>query len=304
MMKRYLFIINPVAGNRQWDKVSSIFYSITEKYTNIRHLFCMYPGHATEIARENKSKYDVIIAVGGDGTAFEVVNGLGEEVNNILGVLPIGSGNDFARTANILKDFTSNLKILLEAKHVKYFDIPKVTYYNTNEPEIINQKYFINSLGIGFDAFVAYLAKENVALTGILRYLLAVFKALMNYKPLNAEAVFDNEIFIGEKLLFSIGNGKTSGGGFYLNPAAEPDDKFLNACFADNFGILKILRFLPFAVLGRHLNKSGIYSLEFKNAKIKLSNSGFLHLDGEVVTKNLKEISVEICENRLPIIVG
>lgn len=264
----------------------------------------MYPGHAEEIARENKSKYDVIVAVGGDGTVFEIINGLGEDACNILGVLPTGSGNDFARTCSLRKDFEQNLNILLTAKHVKYFDMPKVVYSCFDESDISHTRYFVNSLGIGFDALVAYLAKQNVALKGLRRYLLAVFKALMSYKPVEATVQFDNEVFSGKNLLFAVGNGKTSGGGFYLNPKAEPDDKILNICFAENFGIFKILRFLPFAVAGRHINKSGITNIEFEKATFKLNTPNYLHMEGEVETKNLKELTIELCQNRIPVIVG
>lgn len=312
-MKNFLFIINPVSGNGKWEKVRPVFENATRDLANTRYFFTRYPGNGREIAEEQKNNFDVIVAVGGDGTVHEVINGFGEDSKNIFAVLPIGSGNDFAHAINMSNNFTDNLNMILQAKHVKFLDMPKISYTDLDSLDSdhdspdknhdIHESYFINSLGIGFDALVSHLSKENIALKGIFRYLLAVFKALIRYKALDVEADFDGEKFSGKKLLIAVGNGKTSGGGFYLNPAAEPDDKQLDVCMADDFSFFKILRVLPLTLFGKHIKTSGINNFAFKKATINLKEPNYLHMEGEVATKNLREVTIELSEKRLPVIV-
>jgi YegS/Rv2252/BmrU family lipid kinase len=302
-LKKFLFIVNPVSGGGRWHKVEKTFNRAAENNAKIDKIICRYPGHAKEIAESMKRKYEVIVAVGGDGTVHEVLNGIGEKGNNIFGVLPIGSGNDFARLCGHNENFEENLKNLLYYKSVKYFNIGRVSFTEHDLSSPLKSYIFINSLGIGFDAFAAWFASQNRRLNGLPKYLAAVLKALFLYKPLEAEAEFDGVKFAGLKLLFAIGNGKTSGGGFPLNPLADPCDGLLDACFADAFSITRILKFLPMAVTGRHINKSGINNLTFSSGKIKLNNAAHMHIEGEVVSKNLKEAFIEILTDRLSVIV-
>jgi len=304
-MKKFLFVINPVSGNKSWNKYKELFHSAISDHNFIDFIMTEKPGHATHIAKNNKCLYDVIVAVGGDGTVNEVINGLEDTYPSIFGVLPIGSGNDFARTAGMTSDFSENMDLILRTNNVKYFNTGKISFSSSNSPVLNNSSYFINALGIGFDAFVAHLSHETKYLTGFIRYFWAVLKGLLKYKALEVEGLFDGHRKIsGSKILVDIGNGKTSGGGFYLNPAAKPDDDLFDVCTAEDFSLLKILRILPLAIKGLHINKPGIESFTFKEANINLSIGNYVHADGEVIGKDVKRIHIKLCDNRIPVITG
>jgi len=161
---------------------------------------------------------------------------------------------------------------------------------------------FINAIGVGFDAYVAYLNQTRKKLTGALSYIVAVFEALRSLTPLNVNFQYGKEEKHGKYLLMTIGNGKTSGGGFFLNPDAEPDDRILNLTTVDFTTRLEIVKNLPFALVNKlkNVDKAKFYASDTFN--IELDVPYFVHFDGEIVSRNAKDLSINLEENKLRII--
>ena len=301
-MKKYAFIINPTAGKVKKLNVSDLILAESKKYNaSVKLFYTEYQGHAIKIAEDlsTKEEFDFIISVGGDGTANEIVNGLNFNSNKILGLLPFGSGNDVCRYLYKTKNF---FEILFNPQNhsIIDFDIGICNIINENETKI--RRKFINAIGVGFDAYVAYLNQTRKKLTGTLSYLVTVFEALKSLTPLNVSFQYGNEEKHGKYLLMTIGNGKTSGGGFFLNPDADPTDKVLNLTTVDFTSRLEIIRNLPLSLVNKlkNVDKAQFYTSE--NFNIKLDLPYFVHLDGEIVSKNAKGLRINLEENKLRII--
>lgn len=286
---KYLFIANPIAGRgRTKNLLSEIKEYLINKNIDYKLIETSKSGDIELIVNKEKSNFDRIIVIGGDGTIHELINSK-IIIDKVLGVLPTGSGNDFAFTLGLKKNLKYDLETVLDNKTIM-LDVgyAEVTEFSGNHFSFL----FANSLGIGFDAEVAASVKKIKFLRGLLLYLIGVFKTLMhyNYRFLNIDT---KEAKLNEKIfMISIGNGKTAGGGFKLTPLANPIDGKFDVCVVKKISKFKVLRILPLAVFGKHIsNKSVVY---FKTNEIKVTSDKpiYVHADGEIKTNQMKSINV------------
>ncbi|RJP66413.1 MAG: diacylglycerol kinase family lipid kinase [Ignavibacteriales bacterium] len=295
-----IIIINPIAGRGRCEKIiPKIKETIKKQVHDFDILLTERKNHAKEFVASLKDELKVIYSVGGDGTINEIVNGIKNFENTILGILPFGSGNDFAKSLGIKHDLTTLDKV----PETKKIDIGKVSY-KISSSEALNETFFVNSLGIGFDALIAHLIAKNKTLKGLPLYLSAVFKGITKFNSFEAEAKFDDDIYRGKRLLIAIGNGKTSGGGFKLNPFAELFDGKLDACLVEDLSHLNILRKLPKAILGTHANLKEVSIKTFKDSVIELKQSTWMHSDGEVVSDSVNYVKTSILNKQLEVIIN
>lgn len=303
-MKKFAFIINPAAGKIKASNVSQLIKSQSNKYNVASSLFYTEKrNHAIEICDNltKSNEYDTIVAVGGDGTVNEVINGFHLESNSTLGVLPYGSGNDIGRYL-FQKKVNDYFDILFrdESQEIAHFDVG-VCKIKQHDETFIERK-FINAVGIGFDAYVAYLNQYDKKLSGISSYIIAVFRALKSLTNLETQIEIDGKILDGKYLLITVGNGKTSGGGFYLNPDADPTDGILNLTTIDEGSRLEVVMNLPFALINK-LGKVKLVNFHLtKELKIRLKNPYYVHLDGEIGSINALEFTINFEKNKLKII--
>lgn len=301
-MKKYAFIINPTAGKVRKLNVSELILTESKKYdATVELFFTEYRGHAIQIAENlcSNDEIDFIISVGGDGTVNEIVNGFDLHSHKILGLLPFGSGNDASRYLYKSKKYLETI-FRSQNKHLVEFDIGVCKITNEDETKI--RRRFINAVGVGFDAYVAHLNQTGKKLAGVMSYVAAVFQALRSLTPLDINFNFGNEENHGKFLMMTIGNGKTSGGGFFLCPEADPTDKRLNLTTIDFTTRLEIIKKLPLALVNKlkKVDKARFYTSE--NFTIKLDIPYFVHLDGEIISRNAKDLSINLEENKLRII--
>src|SRR5690625_1019123 len=223
----YIFIVNPVAGNgrarRIFTKVSSsqLYKSIDSKC-----FFTDHKGHAEEITRDytTQTHYQVkgIIVIGGDGTLNEVLNGLMNK-KVLVGFIPGGSANDFARGCSIAKDPIKILEQMI--KH--HATIPY--WLGTYEVDHNEKRYFVNSIGIGFDAEVAKTANQssykkilNFFRLGKISYVIALIQVLFRFKPLTVEIEMNGyKQKIRNCWMVTITNHPYYGGGMKIIPKAK-----------------------------------------------------------------------------------
>lgn len=225
----------------------------------------------SEIAASNAETFDVIVACGGDGTARKVAIGI-KDHDVLFGILPLGSGNDFAKMLNLSSSFTENLNVLKKANH-RSLDLG-----------VFNSSYFINTLGIGFDGFTNFLASQS-RIKGSLKYVISGLKALI------IAQAFDTSIHNeGKKRLFKtkmiiIANGKWEGGKYLVSPTSINNDGLLDFIVLNNINRFRLaIEFIKLS-LGKPLSFSLIEKISFKKAVIKTSIPVFVHADGEVEKK-------------------
>lgn len=294
-MHNYNFIINPVAGKVDSSGIIERLESLSAEHSDVQLYFTEKPKHATKITstilREN-TKSVFIIAVGGDGTLNEVVNGFDNKSNARLGVLPFGSGNDVCRFLYRRKKNFVDVVVNNSLSKVVEFDVGTVELTDKNG-EIHNKK-FLNAVGIGFDAYVAHLNQNEKRLTGVPSYLLAVSKALKKLTGIKMKIKLDDQLISGDYLITTIGNGETSGGGFYLNPGADPTDGILNITTINTASRRKIVRNLPLALLNKLQNVDIANFYKGRKISLELNKPFFVHSDGEIISQSAVKLEVSL----------
>ncbi|MEE9430349.1 MAG: diacylglycerol kinase family protein [Melioribacteraceae bacterium] len=310
-MNKYLYIVNPNAGSGRGltaKKAITDFHKANDSPYKI--IVTELAKHATQIAKENSNSFSHIIACGGDGTINEVINGIVRTRNVIFSVLPIGTGNDLIKSMNFPNNLLESLSIIHSDNKSKIIstDLGLLEYTNNNS-DLVHSHYFANCLGIGFDAYVGFINSTNKRLNGVSSYVVAVLKALYNYKMLDSNIKFNSHLnnsldISGEKLMFTVGKGISSGGGFYLTPNARLDDRLLDISIFDKVSRFRLLQVLPKALVNRlgTVKESRMYKT--KNLQLTLKVPYYVHCDGEIVSKDLVSAKISCVENALKVIVN
>ena len=289
---RYKFIINGNAGNGQVknhiesilnvikNNFSSFEYSVTEKLSDLDH--CL----------NSLSNIDSVIAVGGDGTINGIVNKIIDK-DILFGIIPLGSGNDFIHALQIPHNLQKSIEII-KRNRIKTIDTGLI------ETEKYT-KYFVNAVGIGFDAMVGFNTNRIKFIKGGSKYYIALIKSLFTYKPQRLHIKIDSLEISKRPFLFTIGNGQRTGGAFILTPGALLDDGLFEICIADNVSIPTVIAALPKVLKGAH---GSMKQIEFEKAKTVEINSDydlFVHYDGETPCL-VKNINVSISKYKLNIL--
>ena len=294
--KKWFFIVNSTAGRgKTGKKISKLVIALNEHKFDYEIELTKAAGHATQLAQEAiKRGFCNIISVGGDGTLNEVVNGVMlsgkvEEVN--VGIIPEGGGNDFAMNFNLSSNIDKAVDILQK--------------FNTRKIDIgkIEDRYFVNALGIGFDAKAARISNKIKYLNGLPRYLLAVIRAVLTLKPFEAEVKLDDYKYNSPFLLIAIGNGKYTGGGFLLTPEAIVDDGFLDVCFIGKISRGRLLSLLPSAIKGKHLKEPEVDLKQSRTIEVVTKTPLPFYTDGELPElKDPLHFKIELLPKKLTLI--
>lgn len=304
-MKQIYFIINPQARNgyslKIWKKVEEKLSGDKIPYLAF---FTEYPGHAkklsAQIAGSNQLE-KLVIAVGGDGTVHEVMNGMVNSRHVTLGVIPGGSGNDFSRGFLIPSDPEEAVTVILRLMNheATLIDIGKVTMKDLSE------KYFINNMGAGFDALVSHAVNQsrmkaflNKLGLGRLVYVYFLLEKLFTYQCTTIDLLIDGKKHIFEDTWFvTVSNQPYYGGGMKIAPDAKPDDGKLDITIVHQLSKLKLLLVFISVFWGKHIYFKEVKTFKGVTASIHSSSALYVHADGEtigftpldiqVVTKNL-----------------
>ncbi len=212
MPPKVKIILNPMADMGNAWKIANDLRPIIIEYGNADWSGTVYPTHATELARQaGEHGYERIIAMGGDGTVHEVVNGimqLPEGRRPVLGVVPVGSGNDFAHAIGIPLQSDHALACALSGQ-------PSAVDLGVMTDEHGRREFFDNTLGIGFDAVVTIRSHRLPVVRGFLMYLTAVIQTiLLNHDPSLMQMETDGKKWEQSNLLLTMCNGPREGGGY------------------------------------------------------------------------------------------
>jgi len=224
--------------------------------------------HLEALARQAAAeKPDAVVSLGGEGTHHYVVNGIvGSEVP--LGMIPCGSGNDFAKGLGVPAQARAAAEVV-RAGHIRRVDLGRTgnTVYGC-------------IAGVGFDSVVTRYANERVRrLRGSWAYAWSILRCVKSYRPEPLQIVSDVQEFAGEVIFAVVGNNVSYGGGIHLTPRAKLDDGLLDVCVVPYMGKVEFLRWVPRAYRGEHLKHPRI--IYFQARKVSLNATSRLELFGD-----------------------
>lgn len=292
-MRKILFIVNPVAGKGSgvgYIKKIQEFMSTSECEYQLK--ISNRVGNITDLARSGiEEGFTDIVSVGGDGTLVETLNGIDFSKEVTLGVLPCGTGNDFARVLGMPIDFNESMQVIMD-RQIKTIDIG-----------VANDKLFINSCGCGIDSQIvqdAQLVKRRIS--GPASYLISTIKNLATYRSQKVYIKIDDLEMHRKIILAAICNGKYFGGGMKITPDAEIDDGYLDVCIVNDLSKPKLLALFPSIFRGDHIHiKPTVEMYRAKEITIKnIEGTMITNTDGNIT--GLTPLYVKLYKEKLSVI--
>ena len=281
------FIVNPAAGNGFALKIEKqVKDEMDRRGLECRFQHTSAPNHATELAREATTQDDCsgVIAIGGDGTAYEVACGL-MNTGVPMGIIPAGTGNDFIKTVNIPKKPMEALDFIL-SHDPRPVDVGG-----------LNDRLFLNVCGTGFDVTVLdYTIAAKKYCRGLLPYLIGLIRGIFHYKPVYIRFTADGHTEEREVLICSIANGRYFGGGIAICPEASADDGLLDLVIAEHQPRWKLPFLVPSLLMGR-IDKFS-FTTHKRCKTVEIYSKGMrLNADGEV--SNIDEAKFTVLQGAL-----
>ena len=238
-----------------------------------------YAGHGTEIVKNiNFENYDGIVVSGGDGTVFEALNGYFANPSKTripFGVIPIGRGNAFARDLDLFPEKWEDAIGIIVSRKTKFVD---VGLFSTNGKKF----YFINILGFGFVTDVAATA-QKLSVFGALSYILGVLYRTIMLKSFDLKVEADGKMFERKNVFVEISNTRFTGKDFFMAPAAQFDDGFLNVTLLNKLSRFRLLQCLPKIFTGEHVHLKEVETFQVQRLKIETSPRKLLTPDGQLI---------------------
>lgn len=291
MLKRKaLFIINPVSGGKRKDGVPELIERTLDKavfeYTIV---FSDGVRHAHTLATRAIGEYDLVVAVGGDGTVNEIASALvGSET--VMGILPFGSGNGLSRFMDIPMDAAKAIKNL-NNWHVEAIDAVQA-----------NDKWFFNMAGMGFDAHIAEVFSHHVK-RGFGSYVSSTLHEIANYKADIYTINIDGNEYKREAFMLSFANSSQYGNNAHVSPRASVQDGLLDVCIIKPF---PLWRFPEMGIRMFTKKAEGSKYVEIirgKHIMVRRDKPGPFHLDGEPRIEGTA-IEINIVPSSLKLLAG
>ncbi len=288
-------IVNPAAGRGQAARLAPEAGRILEGLGvpfDVQRT--TQPEEATRLAEQaSQEGCRPVVALGGDGTINEVLNGLVRaHVNGgpvgTMAVIPAGSGNDFNYMLRPSDGLEGACRRLAEGR-TRLIDVGR-----------IDERYFANGVGIGFDAVVNVVSRRHRRLRGLPLYLLAVLETVfIYYKAPLLTIRYDDAEVTAPMLMISAMNGRRFGGGFLVTPQAKVDDGLLDLCLARQVSRPGILRLIPHFIRGTHVQQPTVTMARARKVTVTSEAGLASHVDGEIYTTDARRLEIEILPQRL-----
>lgn len=299
-MPKTCIILNPWSGRGNGKQQRPALEAALRKYeVDYTIVETHARGGGIELAYQALDRgYEQIVAAGGDGTINEVVNGLmgsraqGGRVAQ-LGIIPVGTGSDFVKVldgvhANDLEGAARRLA----AGKTRFVDVG-----------LANERYFLNAIGMGLDAQVAYETTKLPNIKGVAVYLVGIIRALANYKSYPMTIRYDDHELKRRMLFTSVANGRCQGGAFWLTPQAEIDDGVLDLCMVEKMRLPSIIRHIPTLMEGKHTSLKWVTMGQARRITIDSNGPMPFATDGEVIATDVSHVEIEIIPKALELIV-
>ena len=286
-MTKSMIIVNPVAGGgnsaKRWGKIEPLLRQLGYEFD---WAFTGRAGGARGLAaRAVDEGFGTVVAVGGDGTVNEVVDGIlsatGEGGKGIsLGIIPTGRGVDLCRTVGVPLDYSEAAKRLLDARAVQ-IDVGEAEY---NAGGAVERRFFANFAGLGFDVEVSRRANTIAPKGGgTVPYLSSVFLSLLSYRNRRVEMVLDGEVARKKIVAIIAANGQYFGGGMRVAPQASPTDGLFDVVVLGDLNRLDLLLNLPRVYEGTHTTHPKVSITRAQRLEVHSVEPVFFQVDGDPV---------------------
>lgn len=288
-MKKVRFIVNPKSGThnkRAILELIPLYFKSEEFQTEVIHT--AYAGHATSLAAASAAEgWDVVVAVGGDGTVNEVARSLTHS-STALGIIPCGSGNGLARHLGIPINHVKAMSLLREM-HIELLDYG-----------ILNEQKFFCTCGVGFDAFVSDKF-ASAGKRGFKTYIENTLWEGFKYKPETYEVEIDGNKESIKAFLIACGNASQYGNNAYITPGASMSDGLMDVTIIEPFSLIEAPQ-IAIQLFNKTLkNNNRIKSFQCRNLRIHRKTSGVVHYDGDPIIED-KTLDIRIVEKGIHII--
>lgn len=284
---RFRLVVNPTAGRGAGGRLGArIVERLCGGGRGVSLQYSERPGHFQELAEQAaRDRVDALLVAGGDGTVAETVSGLmaaGQQAP-ALGIIPVGSGNDFAKVLYRRLDWRHACDRLCNPREM-HIDVGQC-----------NDRYFVNGLGVGFDAQVAVEANRVQWLRGSGVYLAGLAKVLLRsyYNP-EVTLTHDGKEYQRRVSLLAVMNGRCIGGAFRIAPHARPDDGRLELVMADALSRRRVLGFLPSVMRGTHMNAPEVHFQGIDALTLHSETPLPVHGDGEIFYHEARQLDIRL----------
>ena len=277
---RIKLIFNPTANQGHAASLLPEILSVVEKLPEVEMNVTLAHGHAIELASKAAEEgFERVIAMGGDGTTHEIVNGLmsiAESSRPELGIVPMGSGNDFSFAGGLQGSRKDLVDLAIRGKS-ESVDIG-VLHDNLGRCE-----YWVNSLGIGFDALINIYSRKIRGVSGFWIYLLAALRTIaFNYTSFHFDARLDDHAWSETLLMLIIANGKREGGAFMIAPGGRLDDHKVDYSAVRLISRLQMLKTLIAYMKGTQNSLPFVKAGSFGTLDLNSDSPLIIHTDGEI----------------------
>ncbi len=303
-MPKTKVILNPKAGRGYASAIApAIERSLTALHVAYELAYSHYAGEAIALAGQAiEDGFETIVAVGGDGTSHEVINGMMAHSQGmptaVLGCIPAGSGNDFAVMNGVPTDIEAACR-LIAAGQTRTVDLGRLTLDGSLT------RYFDNTVGIGFDALVTFETRRHKHLRGMALYLPAVLKTIfVTLRIPRVELTVDGVTTESRPLMIVACNGPREGGGFMLAPGARWDDGQLDLVITEELSRLGMLALVPRFMNGTHISHPKVSVRPARQIKVRSGDPLYIHVDGEILADLSHEVEIEVVPQCLRVLTG
>lgn len=296
MLHAYV-ILNPVAGRGAARRAESVVArAFRAQGWAVDVMRTTGPGHGRELAAQAvRQGARHVIAVGGDGTVHDVANGLLQsDADAALGVVPMGSGNDFAKLTGVYGHDPARSVARLVTAHSRRFDAGRVF-----------DEWFVNSVGFGFGPAVVQMRNSMPRLRGFLSYLVPIVKTFFTFEPPVFDVAAPGFRERGYMMMIEVCNGTTAGGSYRFAPDADPADGKMDVCLIRRVSLPRFLLALPRVMRGTHLTMREVSVIKTAKLVVRAPEQPLVvHVDGELREPGVNECTVELERGRLNVLVA
>ena len=297
-------IFNPMADRGRSGQRASDLRAMIAEMGGADWQGTEYPAHATEYAATSADNgYHTVVALGGDGTVHEIINGLMRiepARRPRLGIVPIGSGNDFAHAAGIAANPQEAVQRIFTGAE-RPVDVALLRDGSGRS------EYFNNTCGMGFDAAINIRSRKIKLVTGFVMYLAATLQAIaMNFDAPRLKLVYDGGTLDQPMLMVTVGNGPREGGGFITTPASKIDDGLLDFVYIHPVSQLRMLQLLPKVMNGTHVQEADVRLGTTTRLVIDADRALPIHIDGELFAPyeaNVRHVEIEVVPKAIRVVV-
>jgi len=303
-MPKTLLIFNPMADRGRSGQQASDLRAMVDEMGGADWQGTEYPAHATEIAAQAALQgYQTIVALGGDGTVHEIVNGLMKieaAHRPRLGIVPMGSGNDFAGGAGIQMNQQ-------EAMRRVFTGTPKPVDVARIQDGTGRTEYFDNTLGIGFDAAINIRSRSIQSLQGFMMYLTATLLTIArDFAAPHMKVTYDGGTLDEPLMMITVGNGPREGGGFLTTPESKMDDGLLDFVYIRPVSKVRMLQLVPKVMNGTHVKEKEVKIAQTTKLVVDADRALPIHADGELFAPyeaDVRHVEITLVPGAIQVIV-